>query len=594
MDLISDMLSTLRLRAEIFLHSTFCSNWVIDINQFNIATFHLISHGNCWLQLPNKAAIPLHERDLLVLPRNAPHFITNGPEPAKPETPRNTPAEVICGPSVTLICGTVNFSQNYWNPLIESLPEYIILSTLDSRNTTLGKVIEALINECERNDSGSEAVIDRLADILFIEVLRNYVKKSRDDSFLLAVNDAKIGRALTEFHSNPGKNWDVQSLAELACLSRSAFAERFQHLTGISPMHYVMRWRMHFAYYQLTESTENIGDIAYKCGYQSEEAFSKAFRKEFGTGPGAVRRRETAVTMSTSFSNQPGPTDSSKILYSPREANRLLYHNDAIFIDVRAPEDYANGHITGAVNIPELYTTLSTTTPEGLKEMQDTLLPLFQKAGVSCDKTAIVYEDNLGSRYGSSCRGYFQLTILGHPNAGILDGGLDRWLAEGFPVIKTPAQPTAAIFKATLQRHAIATIDDILFSLEHPEVKLLDNRDKNEWLGISSVPSGYPEDLLPRAGRIPGARWIDWHHFMEDSDSIQRFKPPEQIRALCAQAGLYPEDEIIIYCFKGARASNTYIALKLAGFKHVRNYYGSWNEWSRNAALPVMAARLVG
>jgi len=81
---------------------------------------------------------------------------------------------------------------------------------------------------------------------------------------------------------------------------------------------------------------------------------------------------------------------------------------------------------------------------------------------------------------------------------------------------------------------------------------------------------------------------------MESSDNIQHFKSPEQVRALCAQAGLYPDDDIIIYCFKGARATNTYIALKLAGFKHVRNYYGSWNEWSRNASLPVMAVKLVG
>ena len=122
MDLISNMLATLRLNASIFLHSTFCKEWVIDIEELNVATFHLISHGNCWLHLPRGKPVALHERDLVVLPHNAPHLVTNSPQPAKEETPRNTPAEVICGPSVTLICGTAVFSQNYWNPLIEALP----------------------------------------------------------------------------------------------------------------------------------------------------------------------------------------------------------------------------------------------------------------------------------------------------------------------------------------------------------------------------------------------------------------------------------------------------------------------------------------
>jgi thiosulfate/3-mercaptopyruvate sulfurtransferase len=178
---------------------------------------------------------------------------------------------------------------------------------------------------------------------------------------------------------------------------------------------------------------------------------------------------------------------------------------------------------------------------------------------------------------------------------GILDGGLDRWKAEGFPLDTIPVAPIPSGFNISVQRDSLATIDDILMSLEHNEIKILDNRDKEEWLGISSSPSEYyAADFLPRKGRIPGARWIEWLDFMETTNGIEHFKSPEQVITLCAQAGLYPEDDIIIYCFKGARAANTCIALKLAGFKHVRNYYGSWNEWSRNASLPVMSVQLVG
>lgn len=249
--------------------------------------------------------------------------------------------------------------------------------------------------------------------------------------------------------------------------------------------------------------------------------------------------------------------------------------NTAIFVDVRDAKNYQQGHISGAVNIPELFYTLSMTTPEGLLEMQKTLLPLLRKAEINKDKTIIVYEDNLGTRYGSSCRGYFQLKCFGHPNVGVLNGGLDRWRKEGYPLDNKQEKHTPSKFDIALKRDALATLDDIIMSLEHPYIKLFDNRNKEEWLGMSSSPADYPTDFLPRTGRIPGARWIDWNNFMESTNNIKHFKSPEQVRALCAQAGLYPDDDIIIYCFKGARAANTYIALKLAGFKHVRNYYGS-------------------
>ena len=110
MDLLSNMLTTLRLDARIFLHSTFCQQWVIDIGAFELATFHLISHGDCWLHLPHTKPVALQEKDLVVLPHNATHLITPSAEPPAEDTPRNAPAGVISVPSVTLICGTVEFS----------------------------------------------------------------------------------------------------------------------------------------------------------------------------------------------------------------------------------------------------------------------------------------------------------------------------------------------------------------------------------------------------------------------------------------------------------------------------------------------------
>lgn len=280
----------------------------------------------------------------------------------------------------------------------------------------------------------------------------------------------------------------------------------------------------------------------------------------------------------------------AKVLYSPSETNDKINSGNTIVVDVRDSEEYKKGHIAGAVNIPEMFTTLSMTTPEGLQEMQDNFVPLFRAAGVSPEKTIIVYEDCLHTRYGGSCRGYFQLRLLGHQNVGILDGGLSQWVQGGFPLTTESVVPVASHFQPVLQTDFLATVDDVLEALNDPRVKLLDNRDADEWRGISSSPYGI--DFAPRKGRIPGACWIEWYQFMNTEEEIPHFKSPEQIRSLCAQVGLYPDDDIIIYCFKGARASNTYIALEQAGFKHIRNYYGSWNEWSRDPDLPIDAKPL--
>jgi thiosulfate/3-mercaptopyruvate sulfurtransferase len=275
----------------------------------------------------------------------------------------------------------------------------------------------------------------------------------------------------------------------------------------------------------------------------------------------------------------------AKTLFSPAEVDERLRTGNVTLIDVRDAADYEAGHIPGAVNIPEMFTALSMTTGEGIKEMLNTFVPLLRAAGVERDRTAIVYEDCLHTRYGGSCRGYFQLRLFGHNDVGILDGGLAGWHRDGFTLTTDPSEITPSSFEPALQREFLATMDDVVAALEDPAIKLLDNRDADEWRGLSSSPYGI--DFTPRKGRIPGARWVEWYEFMTTDQEVPTFKSPEEIRAICAQVGLEEDDDIIIYCFKGARAANTYVALKSAGFRNLRNYYGSWNEWSRHPALPI-------
>ena len=132
----------------------------------------------------------------------------------------------------------------------------------------------------------------------------------------------------------------------------------------------------------------------------------------------------------------------------------------------------------------------------------------------------------------------------------------------------------------------LARKDDVLAAIENDTV-LLDNRDACEWFCESSSPYDTPDkDFSPRRGRIPGATWVEWTELMDGSDS-PTFKSPEEIREIMGEAGVKTTDDIIIYCFKGSRASNTFAALKMAGFTKLRNYLGSWYEWAPDDSLPI-------
>ncbi|MEW6595022.1 MAG: sulfurtransferase [Thermodesulfobacteriota bacterium] len=273
-----------------------------------------------------------------------------------------------------------------------------------------------------------------------------------------------------------------------------------------------------------------------------------------------------------------------QILYTPAEVEGLRQEGRVTLIDIRDKVIYKQGHIPGAVNAPEVFYYLSESTPDGLAALHETFRQTFSRAAVVPERLVIFYEDSLDSRYGSSCRGYWLLTYLGHRQVGILDGGFSEWRAAGLAVETAPAQPEPSRFVVQPRRELIATKEEVLAALSNPESIILDNRDAEEWFGDSSSPYGV--DFAPRMGHIPGSRWIEWYRFM-NREPVPAFRSPEEIQALCASVGIHPENDIIISCFKGSRASHSYVALKLAGFTRLRNYFASWNEWSRDPALPV-------
>jgi thiosulfate/3-mercaptopyruvate sulfurtransferase len=275
-----------------------------------------------------------------------------------------------------------------------------------------------------------------------------------------------------------------------------------------------------------------------------------------------------------------------KVLITPAELSDMMKSEPAVIIDTRDPATYAAGHLPGAVNIHDIFTYLATSTPDGVAAMRDKFAAVFGAAGLSGAETAVVYEQSMNTGFGQSCRGYVLLRYLGYPKVKILHGGYAGWTAAGLPVTTEVPTPKASSFVIDPKAASILVdLQGMKAAVADPNVVKLDTRDVDEWIADSSSP--YGKDFCPRKGRIPGAVWIEWYRMMKPSAAGPMFKSAPEILAECASVGVTPDTPVVLYCFKGARASNTLVALKEAGIKNVSLYFGSWNEWSRDPSLPI-------
>lgn len=281
---------------------------------------------------------------------------------------------------------------------------------------------------------------------------------------------------------------------------------------------------------------------------------------------------------------------SGKVLISPVELNGLMQSEPVVAIDTRDPGQFAEGHIPGAVNVREVFTYLATSSSGGLGALREKFAEAFGKAGLSGAETAVVYEQSMETGFGQSCRGYILLRYLGYPKIRVLHGGFAAWRAAGLPITADPSAPAPKQFPIRADAgNVLVDLQGMKAAVADKNIVKLDVRDVDEWIGESSSP--YGKDYCPRKGRIPGAVWIEWYRMMKPTPVGQMFKSREEILAECATVGIRPDKPVVIYCFKGARASNTFVALEEAGIRNVGIYFGSWNEWSRDPALPIDESR---
>ncbi len=246
---------------------------------------------------------------------------------------------------------------------------------------------------------------------------------------------------------------------------------------------------------------------------------------------------------------------------------------DALVIDLRPAEQFAVGHIPGAVHLDLWGLSLIDTSEAPLRAFMWMIGHLFALRGVSPTRPVVVYEQDSGMR---AARAYWFLDYLGHPDARVLDGGFKAWIAAGRPVTTDVTTPVPTDWHGSPDPARIATWRDVADRLGRPETAILDTRSDAEY---------YAEAVrAKRGGAIPGAVHLEWTNNLT---SDGRFKTAEELRAMYSGAGITPDREVVTYCQGGYRAAHAYLALKIAGYPDVRNYTGSWKEWGDREDLPL-------
>lgn len=270
----------------------------------DLAHFAMLARGNCWLNVEGiPDAMPLTGGDFFLLARDTPIVMRDSTR----TRPKSTFREVAAtannhvvqygggGAPTTIVCGSLSFERSILKPITQLLPRFILIKADQAHTYALHNTMNALASEMTEQAPGSGVVATRLAEVLFIQALRAHIASEeewRNTGWLRAIFDPQIGVALTAVHDSVSTPWTVESMAEAAGMSRSAFAARFKQLLGQTPLEYLTEWRMQKAMQLLDQRDRKLIDVAKAVGYESDAAFNKVFKRKVGMNPGAyVRRR---------------------------------------------------------------------------------------------------------------------------------------------------------------------------------------------------------------------------------------------------------------------------------------------------------------
>ncbi|WP_261569437.1 AraC family transcriptional regulator [Frankia gtarii] len=301
MDLLSDLLSAMRTGQPYAGRTTSRAPWGVLFPVGDVAACHVVLQGSCWLIPQHGAPLALGVGDVVFTPHGDAHALVDQPgSPTIDFHPESGDGSTIremtipgVGATTEMLCASYSFDQARPHPLLHGLPQVVHLPARVGHHPDLRAAVDLMGNELRQPRAGTEAIVPALIDMLLLYVLRAWLEEQSGHAmtgWVMALNDPAISTALHHIHRHPGRLWTVEDLAREAGLSRAAFAKRFATIVGQPPLAYLTWWRMTTAARLLRESKAPLSAVAERCGYSSEFAFAKAFKREFGSAPGRYRR----------------------------------------------------------------------------------------------------------------------------------------------------------------------------------------------------------------------------------------------------------------------------------------------------------------
>ncbi len=318
-DVLSDLLRTVRLTGAAFFDVVGKEPWVAEQppremvlpkvlpGAEHLIAYHVVTEGRCYGSLVGGPPITIEAGEVIVFTHGDPHVMSSSPGMRAQPVAADALAAVTAGQlpyfvsyggdgstSTKLVCGFLACDARPFNPLIESLPAVIKSGGPKISDAGwLGQFVRVAVSESANKRAGGESVLAKLSELMFIEVIRRHLEALPPEQagWLAGLRDPFVGKALSLLHERPANNWTIEELAKHVGLSRSVLAERFTFLVGTPPLHYLAKWRMQIASELLSGGNVNVASVAAEIGYESEAAFSRAFKKAIGVPPSAWRRR---------------------------------------------------------------------------------------------------------------------------------------------------------------------------------------------------------------------------------------------------------------------------------------------------------------
>jgi AraC-like DNA-binding protein len=295
-DVLADVMATLRFRGSVFFHSELAAPWGMSVDEDGVPRFHIALHGACYLGAEGMDAVKIEEMDIILLPRGSEHWIADAPGRDLVSTVQAGEACELGNPlfqhgAITnrIMCGVLEYYDGTAHPIFHALPPLIHFPHVHQADT-LWNTVQLIDAEMLRTCSRRGVILDRLTEVLFLQLLEHHLNVSPESAgFIAALRDRRLRLALDLIHQNPAFDWDVGSLGKRVGMSKATLNRHFQDTVGVSPIAYLGNWRLTKAVHLLKCSSASLEQIAEMVGFASARTLSRAFKRELGLTPREMR-----------------------------------------------------------------------------------------------------------------------------------------------------------------------------------------------------------------------------------------------------------------------------------------------------------------